>query len=259
MREVLNGTAHRPWPLPAGQWIMEQKWHDLLFAHWPLSMELLRPQIPAHLEIDTFDGQAWLAVVPFRMSGVRLRGTPPLPWLSAFPELNVRTYVTCDAKPGVWFFSLDAGNPIAVGIARAWFHLPYYRAWMRCSQRDGRIEYASQRTHTGASAAKLQGRYRPVDTPFHPSPGTLEHFLTERYCLYALDGQGRLLRGEIHHPPWLLQRAEAEWGCNSMAEQLGIKLGSQPLLHFVRRQDVLVWPPRRIAQPPRAAATTCET
>lgn len=246
MSRILDEIAHRPWPLPAGPWIMLQKWHDLLFAHWPVPAELLRPQIPAQLEIDTFDGQAWLAVVPFRMSGVRLRGTPAMPWLSAFPELNVRTYVTCREKPGVWFFSLDAENPIAVGIARGWFHLPYFRARMSCIERNGWIEYASRRTHAGAASADLRGSYRPVDEPFHPSPGTLECFLTERYCLYALNKQGNLLRGEIHHPPWPLQRAEAAWECNTMAEPLGIKLDSRPFLHFARRQDVLVWPPRMI-------------
>jgi uncharacterized protein YqjF (DUF2071 family) len=226
---------------------MQQKWHDLLFAHWPVPIKSLKAQIPAQLEIDTFDGQAWVAVVPFRMSGVRLRCTPALPWLSAFPELNVRTYVTCRAKPGVWFFSLDAGNPIAVGIARRWFHLPYFRARMSCAGCDGGIEYASQRTHAGAAAAELRGRYGPVDMPFYPLPGTLEHFFTERYCLYALDGHGRLLCGEIHHPPWLLQRAEAEWESNTMTEPMGIKLDPKPLLHFAQRQDVLVWSPRKVA------------
>jgi uncharacterized protein YqjF (DUF2071 family) len=170
-----------------------------------------------------------------------------LPWLSVFPELNVRTYVNCGAKPGVWFFSLDAGNPIAVEIARAWFHLPYYRARMRCSERDGWIEYASQRAHSGAAAAGLQARYRAVGPTFYSRPGSLEHFLTERYCLYALDSQGRLLRGEIHHQPWPLERAEAEFERNTMAESLGIALESPPLLHFARRQDVQVWPPRKIA------------
>jgi uncharacterized protein YqjF (DUF2071 family) len=247
MSRVLREIAHRPWPLPPGHWIMEQNWHDLLFAHWPVSFELLRAQIPAQLDIDTFDGQAWLAVVPFRMSGVRLAGTPALPWLSAFPELNVRTYVTRGGKAGVWFFSLDAGNPIAVAIARRWFHLPYYRARMRCSERQGWIEYASGRVQSGAAAAELQGRFRPVGPPFFAHPSTLEHFLSERYCLYALDGRGRLIRGEIHHPPWPLQRAQAELERNTMSESLGIALNSQPLLHFARKQEVLVWPPRKIA------------
>jgi uncharacterized protein YqjF (DUF2071 family) len=225
---------------------MKQKWHELLFAHWPVSTKLLRPHIPAQLVIDTFDGEAWLAVVPFRMSGVRLRGTPTLPWLSAFPELNVRTYVNCGEKPGVWFFSLDAGNSLAVALARAWFHLPYFRARMRCEERRGWIEYTSQRAHSGAAAAMLVGRYRAVGPEFFSRPGTLEHFLTERYCLYALDGQGRLLRGEIHHPPWPLQRAEAGFERNTMAESLGINLESPALLHFSRRQDVVVWPPRKM-------------
>jgi uncharacterized protein len=247
MMAILQDVARRPWPLPARAWVMAQTWHDLLFAHWPVATTSLRPLVPARLTIDTFDGQAWLAVVPFRMSGVRLRGTPAMPWLSAFPELNVRTYVTCDAKPGVWFFSLDAGNPLAVGIARAWFHLPYYRARMRCSERDGWIEYASQRDHSGAAEAALQGRYRPVGPTLQRQPGTLEHFLTERYCLYTVDGSGRLIRGEIHHPPWTLQRAEAQWERNTMAESLDISLMSNPLLHFARRQDVLVWPPGKIA------------
>ena len=243
LNEILRDVAHRPWPLPAGSWVMTQSWHDLLFAHWPVDAEKLRPLIPERLEIDTFDGRAWLAVVPFRMTNVRLRGTLAVPWLSAFPELNVRTYVVCDGKPGVWFFSLDAGNSLAVAIARTWFHLPYFRARMGCLERNGWIEYASQRNHSGASPAALQVRYRPVASVFFPQWGTLEHFLMERYCLYALDGSRRLIRGEIHHRPWLLQQAQAELPRNTMAEPIGIALEPPPLLHFARRQDVLVWPP----------------
>jgi uncharacterized protein YqjF (DUF2071 family) len=247
LNEILGDTAHRPWPLPAGPWVMTQTWHDLLFAHWPVDAAKLRAQIPERLEIDTFDGSAWLAVVPFRMTGVRLHGTPAVRWLSAFPELNVRTYVVCDGKPGVWFFSLDAGNSLAVAIARAWFHLPYFRARMHCSERNGWIEYGSQRNHSGASPAALQGRYRPIAPAFLPQRGTLEHFLTERYCLYALDGSRRLIRGEIHHRPWALQQAQAEFASNTMAEPIGIALEPQPLLHFARRQDVLVWPPTPVS------------
>ena len=209
MRLILQEVTHRPWPLAGGPWVMAQSWHDLLFAHWPVETAKLRAQVPERLRIDTFDGKAWLAVVPFRMTGIRLRRTPPVPWLSAFPELNVRTYVIYDGKPGVWFFSLDAGNPIAVAIARAWFHLPYFRARMLCSERDGWIEYASDRTHAAAPPAALKGYYRPVGPVIIPQAGTLEHFLTERYCLYTVDGRGRLIRAEIHHRPWPLQVAEA--------------------------------------------------
>jgi uncharacterized protein YqjF (DUF2071 family) len=249
MPNALDRITHRPWPLLAEPWIMAQSWRDLLFAHWRINATLLRalslPQIPAALEIDTFEGQAWIAVVPFRMSGVRLRKTPALPRLSAFPELNVRTYVVADGKPGVWFFSLDARNPIAVAIARAWFHLPYFRARMKCEDRDGWIHYDSERTHRDASPAVLRAKYRPVGEVCEPLPNTLEHFLTERYCLYATAPGGRILRGEIHHAPWPLQIAEATFQQASMTEAAGITLPSaSPLLHFSRRQDVVVWSPK---------------
>jgi len=166
MLHILDQTAHRPWSLPTGPWIMAQSWHDLLFAHWPIDAALLRPHIPAALQIDSFEGQAWIAVVPFRMSGVRLRWTPAFPWLSAFPEMNVRTYVSAGGKPGVWFFSLDARNPLAVAIARAWFHLPYFRAQMNCEERDGWIHYRSERRHPGAAAGIFEGKYRPAGEIF---------------------------------------------------------------------------------------------
>lgn len=245
MKAVLQEVAHRPWPLPAGPWVMAQSWHDLLFAHWPVDATGLRPLVPQQLQIDLFEGQAWLAVVPFRMTGVRLRGTPAVPGLSAFPELNVRTYVTCGGKPGVWFFSLDADNSPAVALARAWFHLPYFRARMSCAEREGWIQYQSERTHRGAPAGSVEGRYRPVGEAFSPHGGTLEYFLTERYCVYTTDGRGQIIRGEIHHPPWPLQSAEAEFERNTMTERLAISLTAQPLLHFARRQDVLVWPPKK--------------
>jgi len=245
MKTNLAELAHRPWLLPAGPWIMAQAWHDLLFAHWPAPAVLLRPHIPERLQIDTFEGQAWLAVVPFRMSGVRLRGTPALPWLSKFPELNVRTYVTADGKPGVWFFSLDAANSAAVAIARAWFHLPYFRARMQCGPQETWILYKSERTHPNAPTAELRGQYRPIGSSYFAKRGTLEHFLTERYCLYSVDPQRRAFRGEIHHAPWPLQSAEAEFSSNTMAEAAGFSLPAQkPLLHFARRQDVVVWQPR---------------
>jgi uncharacterized protein YqjF (DUF2071 family) len=228
---------------------MAQSWHDLLFAHWPVDAAAIQPLLPSQLQIDTFEGQAWLAVVPFRMTGVRLRATLAVPRLSAFPELNVRTYVTFGGKPGVWFFSLDAGNSVAVAIARAWFHLPYFRARMSCAQREGWIHYQSERTHHGAPAAALEGRYRPVSQVLCPQRGTLEYFWTERYCLYTIDGRGRVICGEIHHSQWPLQRAEAELACNSMTASLGIALASRPLLHFARRQDVLVWRPKPLTAP----------
>jgi uncharacterized protein len=244
-----ENAEHRPWPVANGPWVMAQSWHDLLFAHWPVDFAEVRRQIPAALQIDRYEGRAWVGVVPFRMSGVRLRGTPALPGLSAFPELNVRTYVTAKGKGGVWFFSLDAGNAIAVAVARAWFHLPYYRAQMSCKEKEGWMEYASERTHRGSPRAELRARYRATGEASTPRAGSLEHFLTERYCLYTTDGQGRLIRAEIHHAPWPLQSAEAEFITNTMAEAAGISLpGNEALLHFAKRQDMVACAPQRVVR-----------
>jgi uncharacterized protein YqjF (DUF2071 family) len=247
MREIFDKTDHRPWALRSGPWVMTQAWHDLLFAHWRIEDVFLRELIPRTLQIDTFGGQAWIGVVPFRMSDVRLRFTPAIPGVSAFPELNVRTYVTAEGKPGVWFFSLDAAKAIAVATARLTFHLPYFRARMSCNECGGWIQYDSKRTHSGAPPAALRGRYRPNGRTFEAARGTLDHFLTERYCLYAATGKGRVLRGEIHHPPWQLQAAESEFENNTMIEAAGLPTPEgKPLLHFARRQKMVAWAPRAI-------------
>jgi hypothetical protein len=226
---------------------MDMKWHDLLFIHHPVAMESLRALVPPSLEVDTFGGQAWIGVVPFRMSGVKPRQFPSLPWLSAFPELNVRTYVTCGGKPGVWFFSLDAANPIAVSVARRFFHLPYFNAGMSSRQQGGAIIYRSERTHRGAAPAEFLATYRPVGPVVASKPGSLEYWLTERYCLYSADGRGRPWRVDIHHHPWPLQAAGAEIEKNTMTGWLGIKpLSSIPVLHFARHLEVMAWLPRAI-------------
>ncbi len=221
---------------------MKQVWHDLLFMHWPIAAEQLRPLIPRELEIESYDGSAWIGVVPFRMSGIRARWLPPIPGTSAFPELNVRTYVKSGGKPGVWFFSLDAANSLAVAGARRFFHLPYFRARMRVKNGpQGGITYDCHRTHRNAPAADFRGRYRPLGGPFQAKQGSLEYFLVERHCLYAAAGS-RIFRGEIDHSPWPLQVAEAEVEVNTMAAGHGISLpATKPLLHFVQQQEVKVW------------------
>ena len=245
---LLDATAHRPWPLSSAPWVMAQVWHDLLFMHWPMPVDRMRERVPAPLELDTFDGRAWLGIVPFRMTGVRVRWTPPLPGLSAFPELNVRTYVRHRDRPGVLFFSLDAASALAVAAARAWFGLPYYCARMRCDPEGDGIRYAHERTHTGAPPARLEGRYGANGPVFEARPGTLEHFLCERYCLYAPRRNGDLFRADIHHAPWPLQLATASFDVNTMAGAHGLELPPEPpLLHFARRQDVVVWNPVRVA------------
>ena len=245
---ILNEKAHRPWPMPDSPWIMTQTWHDLLFAHWPVDVDDIRAKLPTGFGLDLFDHQAWVGVIPFHMTNVAPRGVPALPWVSAFPELNVRTYVTVEGKPGVFFFSLDAANPVAVGVARTLVHLPYFTASMKVEPREGWIHYSSRRTSDRAPGAELVARYRPAGPVAPPVHGTLEYFLTERYCLYTVDGAFRPYRLEIHHPPWPLQRAEAEITVNTMADAAGIRLPSMaPLLHFSKRQDMVAWPLQQIS------------
>jgi hypothetical protein len=236
----------RPWPAPHTPWVMAQSWRDLLFAHWPVAPEVLRPLVPGSLPLDTRDGQAWIGVVPFRMTGVRPRLFPALPWLSAFPELNVRTYVTRDDKPGVFFFSLDATNPLAVAAARRLYHLPYFRARMALTHHGDAISYTSRRTHAGAPKAEFRGRYSPTGPVARAASGSLDHWLTERYCLYAVDAAERAWRGEIQHEAWPLQPAQASFDVNSMTQPLGIELLGAPLLRFARRLDVVLWPPQAL-------------
>ncbi|MGE3539378.1 MAG: YqjF family protein [Candidatus Tectimicrobiota bacterium] len=238
----LPDTAHRPWPLPRRPWLLAMQWHDLLFMHWPVAPGVLRPLLPPTVALDTWDGSAWLGITPLRMAGVRPRWLPPLPWLSAFPELNVRTYVTAQGKPGVWFLSLDAGNPLAVRGARAVFHLPYYDATMTVEWEGSAVRYRSKRTHRGAPSAAFIGRYQPCGPVAYAAVGSLAYWLTERYCLYASDRHGQLWRGDIHHARWPLQPAEADIVQNTLAEPLRLRLPADaPLLHFARRLDVVGW------------------
>lgn len=248
---------HRPYAPPRGPWVLRQSWHDLLFMHWPIPAEKLRPLIPPGLEVDTFSGSGWIAVVPFRMSNVAPRYMPAIPGLSAFPELNVRTYVSCDGKPGVWFFSLEAGNRLAVSIARTWFSLPYYHANMTLAPEEGWIRYQSRRIHRGARPAEFGARYRPEGPVFNARPGSLEWFLTARYCLYTQGlptndqtylTDAPLLRAEIDHPAWPLQVADVTIEANSMTQPVGIALPAEPpLAHFVSRIDVVVWRPQSVS------------
>lgn len=248
---LLAQTAHRPWPLPAGPWVMTQTWYNLLFAHWPIATDVLRRAVPPQLELDLFEGQGYVGVVPFGMSRVYPRFTFPVPGLSYFLELNVRTYVRVGDKPGVYFFSLDAANSIAVSIARATYQLPYYNALMGMREEtEGWIAYHSLRTHAGADPVEFIGRYRPTGEVYHAQRGTLEHWLTERYCLYTVvaDGtvpNGTLYRGEIQHAPWPLQPAEAELTVNTMTLPPSLVLPDPlhpPLLHFARSIETLEWP-----------------
>src|SRR5438105_12906065 len=169
----------RGWPL------MHQNWRKLLFMHWPISAELLRPLIPQELEIDTFDDKAWIGIVPFTMWGIRASFLPSIPGTSAFHELNVRTYVHYQGVPGVWFFSLDAASRLAVWGARRFYHLPYFNAEMSLRQQGNLIKYNSQRRDSRGAPAQLDADWTIGESLAEARPGSLEFFLTERYCLYS--------------------------------------------------------------------------
>jgi uncharacterized protein YqjF (DUF2071 family) len=225
---------------------MTQTWHDLLFAHWSIDTSRLAPLVPAPLELDLFDGKGWIAVVPFHMTNVAPRGVPSLPRLSAFPELNVRTYVRVNGQPGVYFFSLDATSVLAVATARALFHLPYFVADMKVELDHGDVRYDSRRSAARSPRPAFAARYRANGAAFSAAPGSLEYFLTERYGLYTVGRDARPRRVDIHHRPWSLQTAQADITINTMAEAAGLALPRvAPLLHFARRQDVVAWAPQR--------------
>jgi uncharacterized protein YqjF (DUF2071 family) len=224
---------------------MFQRWENLLFAHWRVGPGSIAAKIPAGLSLDVRDGGAWVAVTPFVITRLRLRALPPIPGTSRFPELNVRTYVTAEGKPGVWFFSLDAGSPLAAFFARRLYHLPYFAARIGVVAKRDAISYRCQRGEPGKGAEFLAD-YGPIGEPFRAAPGSLEGWLTARYCLYA-ENRGILYRADIAHEPWVLQRAKAEIFQNTMARASGIELPpDRPLLHYSRALDVRVWWPERV-------------
>ena len=243
-RRTLEEVAHRPWPLPDEAWIQGQTWCDLLFAHWRVPSDALRRVVPKVLPLhEDAEGSTWLGITPFVVQGLRLRGTPPLPWVSHFQELNVRTYVELDGKPGIYFLSLDAARRAAVIAARRTYRLPYFHARMRVAKTGARVDYESARIDSSGPPARFRGSYSPIGAN---TDDPLARWLAERYCAYTLDGDGRPLRIDIHHPPWPLQPASGELQAQAMVDQVAIRLEGEPLLHFSARQDTLIWPPRPV-------------
>lgn len=252
MREFQVRTWHRPRPVPSGRWVMTQRWNDLLFAHWPVPPPSLAPLIPQGLQLDTFHGSAWVGVVPFWMDRIKLRGFPPIPGANSFPELNLRTYVR-DPKsgtPGVYFLSLDSRSLLATLFARAVFSLPYHWSEMRFEQRTEREFAFFSRRRFVHQPVIFKARYRglgPTRRLAESRAGTLEYFLTERYCLFTCDRHGQPMRASIHHIPWPLEEAEAEIETNGLAAAMGIALPDQaPVLHYSRRLAIYVWQLERV-------------
>ena len=224
------------------------RWRELLFAHWVVDASVVRPLIPAALQLDLFEGRCYVGAVPFLMENVTPRHVPPLPGLHAFPELNLRTYVTAGGKPGVWFFSLDAGQKLAVRTARRFFHLPYFDARFDINMPGETVAYKCVRTHKGAAVAQFSATYRAAGPVYEADAGTLDAWLTDRYCLYSADRAGNTYRGEIDHPAWALQKAEATIHINTLGDWLGIGLPQQPAtLHFAKSLDVKAWMIRNIS------------
>lgn len=247
--QILRHASHRPWPLPAAEWVLAQDWNDLLFAHWPVPVGALRPLVPAALEVDTFEETAWLAVTPFRLSGVRPRLLPALPLVSEFPEVNVRTYVRHRGGfPGIWFLSLDCASVLTVAAAGAAFHLPYRLAEIELTQEAEHVRFRCRRTSPEEPPARLSVVYGPTGPGAEAAPGTFEHWAAERYCLYSVRDEDRSLwRTEIHHAPWVLRPAGADFVENSLPRAAGIDVPRvPPRLHFSARIETLTWLPERV-------------
>lgn len=240
---LLGETAHRPWPLPAGPWVMVQQWRRLLFAHWPVAARVLEPLLPEGVVLDRFAGSAWVSATPF-LATVRPRALPPVPLVSHFAELNLRTYVVRDGRPGVWFFSLDATGLAAVLGARIGYGLPYFPARAAVALEDGATRYALRGWRPPWRTVTFAASYRPTSPVASAAPGTLAHWLVERYRLYTVGRRGGVWFADIHHRPWPLQQAEGDVVTDDLARAAGVPVPAErPLVHYADRIDVLVWPP----------------
>ncbi|WP_310550931.1 YqjF family protein [Paenibacillus glufosinatiresistens] len=255
-RAILSHTAHRPFPLPAGPWVLKQVWRRLLFAHWPVAREEL-PPLPDGVELDLWDGVPWISLSPFHVDPLRLRWTPPFPGVGRFLEVNLRTYVKVNGVPGIWFFTLEASRRLAVVGARIGGHLPYHRAQMSEEVKGETVHYESLRTtglpssrrssEDASQAAVLKTAYRPLSGQvFNALPGSLLHWLSERYRMYSADRQGRLYTVDIHHLPWPLREVDVTIHTDTLTGAYGLNVPAVPAAAtYTERLDVLMWPIRR--------------
>jgi uncharacterized protein YqjF (DUF2071 family) len=234
--------------------LMHQNWHHLLFLHWEVPAADLQRLLPPELTVDTFEGKAYVGLVPFTLTGVRPTGVPPLPWISAFHEINVRTYVhRKGGDPGVWFFSLDASSSIAVAAARAAYKLPYFFSEIEFAATTTAIPEVGFRSHRedprGAMPAHAHIRYSPSDSPTKiAAAGSLEFFLVERYILYSMDESHRLLRARVHHQPYPLRRADVAQLDETMIWAAGIKRSdAHPIRHYASEVNVKVYALEEVA------------
>lgn len=246
MKEV----AHRSYPIPSRNWIMRQTWNNLLFLHWPISPKQLQPFIPSPLQIDIFNQYAWIGIIVFCMGGIYPRGFSLKSLTPKFKEINVRTYVLLNGKPGVYFLSLDVPDWASLTIAKRWYHLPYHPAKVSIQKEEQTFHCLSIRNGKANSPISFNGKFKPISEVFFPQEGTLEHWLTERYCLYSTKTGDDIYCGEIHHRPWPLQIAEAEISHNTMFSPFEWDLSDvKPISHYAEGMDTLIWNIKRVNIP----------
>lgn len=222
-----------------------QRWHEILMLHWEVPPAAVRPLVARGVELDLFDGRAYVSVTPFTMRRARLRGMPPLPFIAVFHELNVRTYVRVDGVAGVWFLSLDAASTAAAAIARATLGLPYFRARMSRAAAGGAHEYRSERLPPRGAPATLSARWRVGAVVPHLA-GSLDDFLAERHALYTRLA-GRRVRVRVRHPPWVLHEVSLERLREDVTRAAGIEVPERPVLaRFSPGTDVEVLAPEVI-------------
>ena len=233
-------VEHRSWPLPSNKWIMRQVWRNVLFLHWPIKPRLIRPHLPPELEIDTFEGFAWMGIVAFTMKGIYFRGLP-FSVVPSFPEVNVRTYVVYKGKPGVFFLSLDVDDWASLNIAKRWYRLPYNPANIEVrTGENGAIQYKSVRK--AGNPLAFEGSCIPTNDTYFAESGTLDHWLTERYCFYTTRNGKDIYHGDIHHLPWPLKKVDVHINQHTLFSPFNIHVSNDPpIAHFSQGVDSLMW------------------
>ncbi len=242
MHSSLGHTTHRPWPLPDEEWTWKQSWLHLAFIHYPIDANAVQARIPTNLRVQEFDGTAWVGIVPFLMCDVRRGNLPSFSTLGAFPEVNLRTYVECNGRPGVWFFSLDADSwPVVLG-GRVLYGAPYFKASMSHTLEGAGFRIESVRARDGTC---FRATCLPVGPAFRSRPGSFEHWMAERYCLYSRV-RGATICTDVHHRPWPLQAADIQVHQSDLMAAEGLMAGEgAPRCHFSSGVEVVSYAPYR--------------
>ncbi|WP_028393328.1 YqjF family protein [Bacillus cihuensis] len=249
MHDEFMQLDHRPFPLPSLPWLLSQVWEDLLFIHYPMDPNVLRNYVPLELELDVYQNRAWITIIPFRVTKMKGRGIPSLPLLNAYLEINVRTYVKYKDIPGIYFFSLDANHPLFVIGLKTAIGLPYKHANMEFKQMKNAFQFKSYRLSDKNTSEKINLTYQPGNVLFETLPGTLDHWLLERYCMYSFLGK-YLIRGDIHHDQWKVSNATATTSINTMISFLSADNcpNTPSLLHYSKQRRVFCYPPKRVGE-----------